>query len=361
MRRYASERLCALAETILRAAGSEAEEAGEVARILVGGNLAGHDSHGLIMLGAYVDNIRAGTLRPNTRVRVVRDSGPILVLDGGRGFGQIVAGEAMDLGMARARELGAAIVALRNSHHCGRIGEWGERCARHGFASVHFVSGVSHEPLVAAHGGAERRLLTNPFCAAMPDSPAGGGDGPAVLLDMATSVIAFGKVKVARNRGVPVPEGCLIDKDGRPTTDPVPIVDRREGAVLPFGGYKGAGLGLMMELLAGALTGAPTVQPGNPRDGGIINHMLSVILDPAAFADPRAIAAETEAVKAWMRSSRTAPGVEEILLPGDPERRARDERSRLGVPLDPRTIDQLLGAGTSLGLAREALQAALES
>lgn len=356
-RRYSARRLRDLVEAITSAAGSEPAEAERVAEVLVEANLAGHDSHGVRLLPSYIDNVQKGVLFPNRHVQVVGGIGPILILDGQRGYGQVIGGEAMDLGMERAEQHGVCVVALRNSHHCGRIGEWAERCARGGFASIHFLSGVSHEPVVAPYGGRERRLLTNPFCAAL---PARNGKDPAIMLDMATSKIAFGKVNVAHARGLPVPEGCLLDANGRMTTDPTAIVERREGAAVAFGEHKGSGLGIMNEMLGSALIGAPTIQPGHPRDGCVCNNMLSIILKPAAFGDPDAIAAEVEAAKDWIKSSAPAEGFEEVLLPGEPEQRARADRGPRGIPLEERTRSNLLAAGARVGLAEDALARLLD-
>ena len=164
-----------------------------------------------------------------------------------------------------------------------RIGHWAEQCAAAGFASIHFVNGVDHPPIQAPFGSAESRLSTNPFCAALP-----GADGALVVLDMATSKIAFGKARVAPNRGVPAPEGSLIDADGRPTRDPAVMFQEPQGALVAMGEHKGSGLAILCELLAGALTGGRTIQPEHPMQGGTVNNMLSVIIDPDGARRPRA-------------------------------------------------------------------------
>ena len=198
-----SEKLHELTVLICRAVGASADDAALVANHLVGANLAGHDSHGVGMLPLYITNWAANNLQPTNHALVLKDSGPILVIDGQRGFGQVIAHEAMQLGMAKAREQGAAIVALRNSFHIGRIGHWSELCAKHGFASMHYVNVVDNNPIVAMHGAAEPVLSTNPYSAAMP-----GRDGEAlVFLDMATSKIAMGKSRVAYNKGSAGPGG----------------------------------------------------------------------------------------------------------------------------------------------------------
>jgi uncharacterized oxidoreductase len=346
----AAPRLRALALAIARGWGSAEAEAAIVADHLVDANLAGHDSHGVGMLPTYVRVFKDGCLVPNRTLATVLDAGAVLVLDAGRGVGQRMAKEAVERGLERARALGAAVVALRSSCHIGRIGAYGEQAAAAGMVAIHWVNVADHDPVVAPFGAAEPRLGTNPFCVAVPGGPDGG---PAVLLDMATSTIAFGKARVARNKGLPVPEGTLIDRDGRPTTDPVPMVDRFEGALTAFGLHKGSGLAVLCELLGAALTGGQTI--AEPMRHAVVNSMLSILIDPERLRPRAEAAAAVAAVTEWIRGARPAPGVERVLLPGEPERMSRARRSAEGVPLDPRTLGDILDAGASLGLDRAAL------
>lgn len=351
----AADRLHALVLVIVRAMGSSAAEAQDVADHLIAANLSGHDSHGVGMLPDYVRLRHEGLLVPDQTLEVVSDKGSVLVLDARRGFGQAMAKEAMRRGIARARELGSAVVALRNSSHIGRIGHWAEQCAAAGMLSVHFVNVADHAPLQAPFGAADARLGTNPFAAAVPDAA-----GQAMLLlDMATSAIAFGKARVARNKGVPVPEGVLIDEQGRPTTDPTTYVDTRRGALLAFGGHKGSGMAILSEVMGAAVTGGDTIAPRHVQKGGILNSMLSFILDIGAVGDPAHIAAETAAVGDWIKAAPTAPGCAEILLPGEPERRARERRLAEGVPIDDKSLADILAAARSLGVADRDLEHAL--
>ena len=346
MRRFSRGGLLELVRAFCRATGSEGDEPELVARHLIEANLSGHDSHGIGMLPDYVRCIKGGLLVPNRHVEVLADLGAVLVLDGGRGYGQVIAEEAMRLGMAKAKQQGAAVVALRNSAHVGRVGHWAERCAAEGFASVHFVNVIDHPPIVATFGGSDARLGTNPFCAGLP-----AGDGkPPVVLDMATSKIALGKARVAMNKRVPVPPGSLIDALGRPTDDPNIMFPKPRGALMAFGEHKGSGLAVMCELFAGALTGSATLQPGTPQRGGIVNNMLSVIIDPAALGERNAIAAEVEALKRWVKDSPPAPGVDEVLVPGEPERRNRAERLANGIPVDDGTWGGIVRVGGTIGV-----------
>ena len=351
----AADRLHALVLVIVRAMGSSAAEAQDVADHLIAANLSGHDSHGVGMLPDYVRLRHEGLLVPDQTLEVVSDKGSVLVLDAGRGFGQAMAKEAMRRGIARARELGSAVVALRNSSHIGRIGHWAEQCAAAGMLSVHFVNVADHAPLQAPFGAADARLGTNPFAAAVPDAA-----GQAMLLlDMATSAIAFGKARVARNKGVPVPEGVLIDEHGRATTDPTTYVDTRRGALLAFGAHKGSGLAILCEVLGAAVTGGATIAPHHVQQDAILNSMLSFILDLKALGDPAHIARESAAVGDWVKASPPAPGFSEILLPGEPERRARERRLAEGVPIDDKSLADIRAAIVSLGVGEAEIDRAL--
>ena len=212
--------------------------------------------------------------------RSSRDNGAVIVIDGGAGYGQVVAKEAMDIGIDRAKKHGVCVVGLTNAHHIGRIGHWAEQCARAGMVSTHWVNVHGHKSLVAPFGGAEPRFTTNPYCTAVPRK----GKEP-IVLDFATSQVAMGKVRVANNKKVQMEPGLLIDAAGKPTTDPGVMYNPPYGAILPFGLHKGGGLAVICDLLAGALTGGRTHSPRTIKKDGtdIINNMLSIIIDPASM------------------------------------------------------------------------------
>ncbi len=346
------EKLCALAARIVERAGGTAKESALVARHLVGANLAGHDSHGVGLVPLYVRGLAAGTLVPDTPARLVRRDGAFLVFDGDRGFGQRVASEAMASAIEASGESGIVVLALRGTHHVGRVGIYGEQAVEAGRVAIVFVNAVDHDPIVAPFRGTDARFITNPVCIAVP----GGETTPAVILDMATSGIAFGKVKVAYNKGVPVPEGKLIDADGRPTNDPATMFAEPRGALTPFGEHKGYGLALACELLAGAVGGGGTIHEGNPRTGGVVNNLLAFVLDPARLADLDWMRAEIDAVVAHAKASPAADPAEPVLVAGEPERIARAARAS-AIPLDDATVEEILAAGESVGLDRREMLA----
>ncbi len=330
--------------------GSESREANLVADQLVQANLAGHDSHGVGMLPSYVDGVVNDRLKINSHPSVVVDAGALLTLDGNAGYGQVNGFETMQMGIERAATHGVAVVGLRNSYHIGRIGHWAEQCAASGYASMHLVNVIGHPPLVAPYGGAEARFGTNPFCAAVP-----GRDGrPGFLLDMATSIIAGGKARVASNKGEKVPPDTIIDIDGNLTDDPDAFgytspSGKRGGALVAFGDHKGSGLAIMCELLGAALLGGETAHPKNPREGRIINSMLSVIIDPGALGNAETYYDEIEMFRDFVLDSRLRSDCDQILVPGQPEELARIERAD-GFEVDPVTLDQLRTSADRAGL-----------
>jgi len=341
--------LRAAMRTLVKGCGSSDAEAAAVAHNLVDANLAGHDSHGIGMLPRYVGAVREGGLTVNAHVSTVLDAGALLRLDGHAGFGQVVGGEAMALGIERAKSLGCAIVALGNAHHLGRIGAWAEQAVAAGMISLHFVN-VLARPIVAPHGGAKAGFGTNPFTAGVPLK-----GRPPMILDFATSTIAQGKTRVAFNKGEPVPEGCLIDEDGRATTDPRWTVQPPWGALLPFGQHKGSGLAVLCELLGGALAAGIA---GHREDGTrqrVLNGMLSVIIDPRALHGSEGWEKAAEGFVESLLQIRPREGHERVLLAGDPERRMRAERLAKGLPVDVTTWQQILDAAASVGLDPAAL------
>lgn len=340
------DRLRALASRVLVAAGAAPPDAEVAAEHLVDANLAGHDSHGIGMLPQYVRAIARGLLDPRAHAAIEDPGGPILAVDGRRGFGMVVGREGIAAGMARAASLGLAAVALRNAFHVSRVGAYAEQAARGGLVSIHFVNVVGHAPLVAPFRGGDARLMTNPFCVGVP----GPGGAPAVLLDFATSRVALGKVREARARGDRVPEGCIIDAEGRPATDPAALLDPPKGALLPFGDHKGSGLGLVCELLGGILTGGGILSRVPYQDLLIGNNMLSLLLDPARFPGGAGLARDVAEATAWLKASPRADPSLPVLVAGEPEAASRAARLAGGIPVAPGTWDDLAREARALGV-----------
>jgi|SRR5579871_2808250 len=335
-----------ITSALLSAAGCGQEEASVVAENLVEANLKGHDSHGVVNLPSYVVWLKEGGLRPDQKLDIVREDQTFLVIDAHRGLGQSVGRKAMELGIAKARASGAAIVAIRRSGHMGRIGAFGEQCAEAGLVSLHFANVSGHPPNVAPHAARESRFATNPFCFAVP----GSARNAAVILDCASSKVAWGKLKVAFNKGELAADGLLIDAQGRPTRDPAVVVPEPVGAMVAFGEHKGSGIALICELLGGALTGGDTIQPANLRDGVTINNMLSILIDPRRMGDAERTTHEFDAVVDYVHSAIPLGPDEPVMIAGEPERRAMNERLQSGIPIDDRTWSELRELAATLGI-----------
>ncbi len=345
-------RLTDFVTLIFTSAGASEAFAAKVAHHLVAANLKGHDSHGVGMVPAYVGSIRNGHLTVDAEAKLIKDNGAVLLVDGQFGFGQVVGSQATAMAIDRAKETGIVCMGVRNCHHLGRIGSYGEQCAEAGMVSIHFVNVVGHGPLVSPFAGRERRMSTNPFCCVVPRT-----DGPPIVLDMATSAIAQGKVRVAYMKGVEVPDGALIDEAGLATNDPKVMFEEPFGSLGPFGAHKGYGLAVMCELLGGGLAGEWTAQPGNARENTIVNHMLMMVLDPAAFGGLDSFQREVTAMVDYLHTTTPAAGVDQVRVPGDPERESVAARSVDGIPIDENSWNGILNAAEVAGVSEAGITA----
>ena len=341
---------------IFSAAGCAPDEAERTARHLLSANLTGHDSHGIIRVPRYCDWLRDGMVFAGRSIEIVSETATHAVVDGQEGLGQTVGEQAVDLGIAKARAAGLAVVALRNAGHIGRIGGWAERAVAAGLVSIHFVN-VGKGEIVAPFGGMERRFGTNPICIGVPQ------DGrPPLLLDLATSIVAEGKVLVASNGGKPIPADALVTRDGRMSSDPADFYGPLEGtrirdpgngtgALRAFGDHKGSGIAFMCEILAGCLCGSPTAGPlAGGKRGGIVNGMLSIYLDPRHFGAAGFAQTAADFAEYVKECEPVVPGVP-VMVPGQKEAATRVERMRDGVPLQAETWAAIKATGAGLGLA----------
>ena len=350
MRTLEAGRLVEFVATVMRARGSAPEEAATIARRLVDANCVGHESHGVIRVGKYLEWVREGWLRPNQKPSVVVETDSLAIVDGNRGFGQVIGEFAGRLGIAKAAKNGIAMIGLRNCGHLGRVGDWAEMAAAEGQVSLHFLN-TSGAQRVAPFGGSDRRLSTNPICVGVPID-----DGDPVILDVTTSMVAEGKLMVAVNKGERVPEGWIIDRDGAPTTDPADFYDG--GALLTVGAHKGSGLSIITDLLAGAVS---TGRSSDPDDSVLRNNMLSIYIAPRVYAPDGWVTAEARRFVSWVKASPPVTRDAPVLAPGDVERRMRAERLRSGVPLDDQTLADLVSAARSVGIEEPRAQAMLSS
>jgi len=344
---------------IFRRTSSSDEEAARIAANLVEANLTGHDSHGVIRTPRYVDWLAAEIQYPDRQVTALVDDPTLVLLDGHYGMGQTVGPQAVQIGIDRALEHGSAIVALRKAGHLGRIGAFAEQAAAAGLVSMHIVN-VASSQLVAPFGSRDRRMGTNPYSFGVPRP-----DGPPVIHDFATSIVAEGKAMVALHGGPALPDDALVGPDGI-TGDPAVLYDIQPGkspnpsggpgALRAMGEHKGSGLSVMCELLAGALTGTGTAGPGRIR---FANGMLSVYIDPGRIDPDDGFASGVTDYIDWFLDAAPIDTDEPVRLPGDKERERRAEREANGLELPADLWRSLVVTAEKVGLTPERIAATL--
>lgn len=322
----AAEPLEQFSARLIEASGAPADIAALVARHLVDANLCGHDSHGVLRIPTYVDAIHRGQLVPDARPALVSERGVTAVLDGNRGYGYTAMDVAVRAAADRAKTSGVGAVAIRKCGHIGRVGGWVEQLAREGLVSQVVVGalgpGVGHAP---PFGGAKRTLSTNPWALGVPSR-----QHSPIVVDFATTSVAEGKLKFARAKKAAVPEGWIVDANGKPTTN---VEDFYAGGMLlPFGGHKGSGLSIFASMLGG-LSGE--------GDDGKIGGTMIVALDPAAFGDVDRYMARVDAAIDAVKAVPPAAGFSQVLVPGEPESTSRAQRRANGIPLPAETWRQL--------------------
>lgn len=345
--KLAAKQLEHVSRLVLKALGCKEKEAVIVSKHLVEANLRGHPSHGVGILPFYVDSVRNDTLRPNQPARLVRDAGAILQFSGERGFGQRVAREAVDAAIWRVRETGVALLTIRNAHHMGRIGCYGEQLANAGLVGLFFVNVTDFpSPMVAPFGGTAGRFGGNPICIAFP----GTDKHPAFILDFATSRVSYGKTRVAYLAGKRFDEPVMLDHAGHPTHDPRVMWEEPQGTLRPLAHHKGGGLLAATEFLAGLLSGGGTTQPERPRQGGILNQMTAFVVDPAQTGSLPWLQAEYDAMTEYIKSSPAHEGSGPVQMAGEPEARRRAEHLANGIEFSDNEWNAIRTAALEAGV-----------
>jgi len=324
---------------LLQAGGATANDAEVVSESLIQANLRGHDSHGIMRIPSYLENVSNGRIQPGQSLEIIKEAPAVIVGDGGWGFGQVISHELMNRLMEKASSQGIASGTLRQTAHIGRLGEYAELAASHHLASLIIAN---------THGAAHRvaPVGTNPICMGMP----GGQAGPFVM-DFGTSATAEGKVRVKRIAGEQVPPGLILDSEGRPSTDPHVIYGDPPGTILPMGGnqaYKGFGLAYMIEMFSGGLSAGQCSYPTPPKPLG--NCALFVLFDPELFGGLEHLKQEVSQLEEFVRSSPAIDPDKPVTLPGDPELRTLELRQKSGIPLDAGNWQALTELAEKLGV-----------
>lgn len=327
----------ALTTSIFSHAGAPEDLARQVAHVLVDNHLAGHDSHGILRIPEYLKSISDGEIVPTARPEVIQETPNSALVQGHWALGQATGIMAVDLAIAKAKANRVAVVSVVQAAHTGRLAVFTERAAREDVV-MFMAIGTVDRPMTAPYGGAAAVLGTNPVAFSLPNP-----DGDPITLDIATSAIAAGKVKVAKARHEDLPPDVILDKHGNPTVKPQDFLDG--GFLLPFGGHKGYALAVIAELLSGPLIGAESF-PAVTQRSGIFIFAMDAGLFRAKSDYGQALAHRLGQIK----SVPPAPGFQEVLVPGEPEARIRAQRERDGIPIPDDTWQAVRTAALAIGL-----------
>ena len=347
MPNFTSEALIKAGTEIFIAAGTPPENARIVAELVAEANSTGHDSHGVIRIPQYLSNIEAGEIIADAAIEIVRENPITAVIDGHRGFGQVTMSQAVDVALEKAGQHGLSAVSVRGANHIGRLGSYVDHIAKQGMIGLLFVNAIGIPSFrMAPWGGTEPRLATDPLAIGIPTS-----SGEPIVMDMTSTVVAEGKVRLKRNRGEETPDGWLLDAEGNPTNDPNVLYGEPPGSILPLGGttagHKGYGLNVAIELLAGILSGTGCIdKTGEPLSNGV----LLLVIDIEQFLPLDDYLKEADTFIAHVKSSPPAAGVEEIFLPGEIELRVKQQRAKDGIFVEDETWQQVVEWGQTLGI-----------
>ncbi len=331
---FTPERLREISEAIFVGLKVPPAEAAQVAEVLVEANLAGHDSHGVIRIPQYARFIKDGQIQPGAPFELVQDAPAMAVVNGHMNLGHVTMLRALDLAMAKAEPMAVATVMARECNHVGRLGTYPLRAARRGFACLAGVNAPGGR-CVVPWGGLERRMGTNPLAIAAPTR------GEPLVLDMTTSVVAEGKVRVLHHKKQPAPADWIVDCQGNPTTDTTAFYANPPGGLLPLGGsvgYKGFGLSVMLDVLCGSMSGQGALRLDL---GAGHNGVWLTLWKVDAFVPWDQYLADVDKLAAWIKSARRRPDVDEILLPGENETRTAAQRRRDGIAIPDETWSQI--------------------
>lgn len=331
---------------LLAAGGTTPAEAEVVGNSLIGANLRGYDSHGVMRIPFYLKMLEAGDAHSGVDLTILGETPTSIVADANWGLGRVQCGRLLDGLIEKARQNGMAAGTLHNCSHIGRLGEYCEIAAAEGLVSIMMVNTHGAARRVAPPGGTAPRLGTNPLAMGVPHR-----DEPLVL-DFSTSATAEGKVRVKSIAGETCPEGWLLDSEGCPTTDPNDLYTDPPGTILPMGGsqaYKGFGLALMVDIFAGALSGGLCARetPITPKG----NCLFLFLVDPAQMGGEEAYHEQVNGLVDFVRGCPTVEGVEEVLLPGDPERKSLARNHAEGFRIDEENWQNLSDLADELGVS----------
>jgi uncharacterized oxidoreductase len=342
---FEADQLKSLTSKVFEASGAPEEEAAIVAEHLVTANLMGFDSHGIIRIPQYLEDIEKKVIQPGVKATLTNETETTAIIDCGWNFGQVGGVRAMEVAIAKARRSRTAAVVARCCNHAGRLGTYTQMAAEQGLFALGFCNSPRHGHFVLPWGGRKGRLATNPMSFGVPC-----GSHPPLVADFSTAESAEGKIRLYRNQGRMLPEGWIVDSEGQPSRDPSAFYGPPQGAILPFGGekgYRGFALSLLVEILGGLMGGSSITmeQPGN--------GLGFLVVDISAFQSSAEFGGLMEELRDYIKSSPPAEGVSEVMLPGELDFAIRLKRLKEGIPVDGNTWEQICAAAASVGVKWE--------
>ena len=345
MKKFNFSKLKKIISEIFLQSGSNVEESEIIANHLVEANLIGHDSHGVIRVKQYIESIKKGDIKLNQQINIIKEEDSFIHVDGNQGHGQSIIKQTMDLGIKKTKKNGHCILAIKNLGHIGRLGAWSEMAAKKNCVSILFTNTSGFGILMAPYGGLDRRLSANPITIGIPTE-----NNDYIILDMATSSVAEGKIKVAKNKNIKLANDLILDGYGNPTNDPNKFYSEPQGSILPFGGHKGFALAFMIDILAGSLTGGNSSHPKNENSHLLINNSFGILIDINKTVSNDYFFKDVKKFTEWVKESPKNKEINEIRIPGEGEKRIKAERLKSGIPLDEKTINEIIKSANSIGL-----------
>lgn len=342
MKFFQAEGLKKIASDIFAACGTPEGEAKLVAAELVEASLMGMDSHGVMRIKWYFDEIQRNRIKPGASIRIEKETPTIAVVDGGYNFGQVVGLRMVEIVSRKAKEANISCAVCRHCHHVGRLGSYVQKLAERNLIGIAFASCVKEGHFVAPWGGREGRLATNPLAYGIPAA------GNPMVLDMSTSMISEGKIRFLMHQGKDVPSGCILDAQGQATTDPKAFYGPPKGVIMPFGselGYKGFGLGILVEAM-GRILGGEALSD----EYSFLNMVCLIAVDPEAFSGKSVFTSLVEEFSGYLKSATPAPGFDKVLLPGELDFSTREARLKEGIPVPEATWKTIVKTAEKAGV-----------
>lgn len=339
------ETIKAISMEMFQAAGATEQKAQIVTDELVEASLMGLDSHGIMRIAQYLTQVKEGQIKPNMPVETIYETANSAIVDCNYNFGMVCAVQMAEIVVEKAKKNRIAVVASRHCNHIGRLGSYTQKIANEGLFGFAMVNSSRHGHFVAPFGGTEGRLATNPLSYAVPTT------GDPIVLDMSTSMIAEGKIRIMLQQGEKLPDYCVLDAQGNNTNEPAEFYGPPKGTILPLGGvmgYKGFGLGLLVELLGSTISGVPLTKTGEKDE--YVNGLFLMAINPDIFGAEESFVENIDTVKEYILSSKSQNGTKGVVMPGELDFKTRSRRLQHGIEVEVATWESIVEAGKLFGV-----------